>query len=108
MLLNISCVPLGRQPLSTFCAVLFATHAGVPAMQGSGSSSSSNEQAESHEIEVDVLYFWLTYRLPLHSGALGCDEGDRSVEKYGERIKGQVGVIKFQSKKSPKQQTRDG
>lgn len=98
MLLNISCVPLGRQPLSTFCAVLFATHAGVPALRGSGSSSSSNGQAELHEIEVDVLNFWLTYRLPLHSRTLRYDEGYRSVEKYGERIKGQVGVIKFQSK----------
>lgn len=88
--------------------MLFATHADVPAVQGTHSSSSSNGQAKLHDIGVNVLNFWLTYRLSLHSSALGCDEGDRSVEKYGERIKGQVGVIKFQPKKSPKQQTRDG
>lgn len=82
--------------------------ANVFVVQSTHSSSSSNGQAKLHDIEVNVLNFWLTYRLSLRSRALGCDEGDRSVEKYGERIKGQAGVIKFQPKKSPKQQTRDG
>lgn len=112
-LLNISCVPLSRHPLSTFVAAGFATCARVLVLRGAHSLCSSNGQAKLRGIKLNIFNFWLTCRLPLHGGALGSDEGE-SVGKYGERererenIKGQAGLIKLQPKKSPKQQTRDG